>query len=46
MSLSASTVSRGLQCDPSVEGAGVETLQTVERTTFIERPHRTIGEMT
>jgi LacI family transcriptional regulator len=28
----------------AVEGAGVETLQTVERTTFIERPHRTIGE--
>jgi len=28
----------------AVEGAGVETLQTVERATFIERPHRTIGE--
>ena len=28
----------------AVEGAGIETLQTVERTTFIERPHRTIGE--
>lgn len=28
----------------AVEGAGIETLQTVERITFIERPHRTIGE--
>ncbi len=27
----------------AVEGAGVGTLQTLERTQFIERPHRTIG---
>jgi DNA-binding LacI/PurR family transcriptional regulator len=28
----------------AVEGAGVETLQTIERTRLIERPHRTLGE--
>ncbi len=28
----------------AVEGAGVGTLQTVERTTFIDRPHRKLGE--
>jgi LacI family transcriptional regulator len=28
----------------AVEGAAVATLQSVERTQFIERPHRTRGE--
>lgn len=28
----------------AVEGAGVETLQTIAQTTLIERPHRTRGE--
>jgi DNA-binding LacI/PurR family transcriptional regulator len=28
----------------AVEGAGIATLQTVERTQLIVRPHRTIGE--
>ena len=41
---SGAITAKSIQGEVIVEGAGIETLQTVERTTFIERPHRTIGE--